>query len=243
MVKKKVKALILAAGRGSRMGHLTENFQKCLLPVNGKSLLETNIEKLLYVGVDECIILVNYRVQDVQESLLKSGLDKVCKLVYTNQISTGKSLNLISDLGYLGDYFFMSHGDIIFPRDDLLRMVEVYHSIKEKNPLASVVGTVPLKMGLTHVTVKRYGDGNLEILDCESYNRNQQIDPNSDAYCCGLEIINLKSFDFSSLRSLDKPMIEAGLVKPSKYNLVFEFRMSNKFRHIETADDYKRITG
>ena len=235
-----VEAVIFAAGKGARMGYLTKDTQKCLLTVGGKPILQRNIENLISEGVDKCIILANYKSQDIQKFLLESHLDNYCELVHTNEVSTGKSLLKVID--DLGDYFFISHGDIIFSRNDLHNMVEFYSSIKKKNPLASVLGTVPVSMNLTHTTTKSYQEHYLEILDCVSYDRTQKIDPRSDAYSCGLGIINHESFDNYLLSVLDKPMIEAGLLKPSKNNLVFEFKMSNDCKHMETAEDYEKIT-
>ena len=41
-----MKAMILAAGKGERMGTLTENTSKVLLDVNGKTLIEYHLENL-----------------------------------------------------------------------------------------------------------------------------------------------------------------------------------------------------
>lgn len=54
-------AIILAAGRGSRMYALTANRPKCLLPLAGKALLEWQEEALLACGVAEIHIVRGYR--------------------------------------------------------------------------------------------------------------------------------------------------------------------------------------
>ena len=41
-----VKAVVLAAGKGTRMGSLTEDLPKPMLPVNGKPLLEHILEQI-----------------------------------------------------------------------------------------------------------------------------------------------------------------------------------------------------
>ena len=56
-----MKALILAAGRGSRMNELTEDRPKCLIELNGKPLLEWQIETLNEAGITDIGIVVGYK--------------------------------------------------------------------------------------------------------------------------------------------------------------------------------------
>ena len=56
-----MKALILAAGRGSRMNELTEDRPKCLIELNGKPLLEWQIEALNEAGITDIGIVVGYK--------------------------------------------------------------------------------------------------------------------------------------------------------------------------------------
>ena len=55
-----MKAMILAAGRGRRMRHLTKDMPKPLLSVRGKSFLEAQIDRLVKEGIVEIIINVAY---------------------------------------------------------------------------------------------------------------------------------------------------------------------------------------
>ncbi len=56
-----MKAIILAAGRGSRMNHLTDDIPKCLVKLNGKSLLSRQIESLRKAGISEIGIVTGYK--------------------------------------------------------------------------------------------------------------------------------------------------------------------------------------
>ncbi|ARU57168.1 nucleotidyl transferase [Oleiphilus messinensis] len=55
------KAIILAAGRGSRMNELTLNRPKCLLEVNGISLLNRQISALKRAGIEEIGVVTGYQ--------------------------------------------------------------------------------------------------------------------------------------------------------------------------------------
>lgn len=56
-----MKAIILAAGRGSRMGTLTDEKPKCLLEVYGKPLIEHQIEALTKAGIKEVALVTGYK--------------------------------------------------------------------------------------------------------------------------------------------------------------------------------------
>ena len=61
-----MKAIILAAGRGSRMGELTERKPKCLTMLAGKSLLEWQIKALTSGGVTEIGIVTGYLADQIK---------------------------------------------------------------------------------------------------------------------------------------------------------------------------------
>jgi len=65
-----MKAVILAAGRGSRMKGLTEERPKCLVELHGKPLLDWQLEALREAGIDDISIVTGYR----RELLATRGL-------------------------------------------------------------------------------------------------------------------------------------------------------------------------
>jgi choline kinase len=61
------KAIILSAGKGSRLLPLTENRPKCLIEVSGRSLLEWQLQSLAANGVNEIVIVTGFRDDLVDE--------------------------------------------------------------------------------------------------------------------------------------------------------------------------------
>lgn len=65
-----MKAIILAAGRGSRMKNLTEERPKCLVELHGKPLLELQLAALHGAGIEQVAIVTGYK----RELLSNRGL-------------------------------------------------------------------------------------------------------------------------------------------------------------------------
>lgn len=65
-----MKAIILAAGRGSRMKNLTDERPKCLVELRGKPLLEWQLAALRKAGISEISIVTGYK----RELLAERGL-------------------------------------------------------------------------------------------------------------------------------------------------------------------------
>ncbi len=62
-----MRAIILAAGRGSRMKELTDNNPKCLLEIKGISLLQSQINSLKAAGIREIAIVTGYKNHMISE--------------------------------------------------------------------------------------------------------------------------------------------------------------------------------
>src|SRR5256885_5535265 len=66
-----MKAMILAAGLGTRLRPLTDNIPKALVELNGRSLLEITIERLKSFGVTDLIVNVHHHTEQIA-AFLKS---------------------------------------------------------------------------------------------------------------------------------------------------------------------------
>lgn len=64
-----MKAMILAAGLGTRMRPLTDHCPKPLLPAGGKPLIVHHLERLRAAGISDVVINVSYRAEQIIEAL------------------------------------------------------------------------------------------------------------------------------------------------------------------------------
>jgi L-glutamine-phosphate cytidylyltransferase len=56
-----MKAIIVAAGRGRRLGTETDGIPKCMVKVAGRSILHWQLDALAAAGVDDVVIVRGYR--------------------------------------------------------------------------------------------------------------------------------------------------------------------------------------
>jgi NDP-sugar pyrophosphorylase family protein len=64
-----MKAMIMAAGKGTRLGTITENLPKALIEINGKSILSMTVEKCTRYGFDDIIINIHHFADMVEEEV------------------------------------------------------------------------------------------------------------------------------------------------------------------------------
>lgn len=66
-----MQALMLAAGMGKRLKKYTANNTKCMLKIQGKTLIERAIEALLEAGVTKLVLVVGYKGENLKKFLLE----------------------------------------------------------------------------------------------------------------------------------------------------------------------------
>ena len=77
-----MRALLLAAGLGTRLRPLTNYVPKCLVPIHGRPLLDYWLEALLYHEVEEVLINTHYMAPMVQQYLIQSTWLPRIKMVH-----------------------------------------------------------------------------------------------------------------------------------------------------------------
>ena len=66
-----MKAIILSAGQGSRLGHLVDEAPKCLIDFNGRSLLDRQLDTLEANGVHEAVVVTGFHDELVQQAIAR----------------------------------------------------------------------------------------------------------------------------------------------------------------------------
>jgi dTDP-glucose pyrophosphorylase len=120
------KAVLLAAGRGTRMRELTNELPKPMMAVRGKPILQHIIEGLSGAGVSQFLIIVGYRAEVVRHHFA-DGRSLGVAISYATQVvqdGTGKVMALGRDFTGL-DPFVLHYGDILVDPQNYSRLTRL----------------------------------------------------------------------------------------------------------------------
>ena len=108
-----MKAMILAAGRGSRMGTLTDNTSKMLLTVRGKALIDYHVDKLIAMGVKDIVLNLWYCADKIKAHFKQKNLGDT-RIHFSEEHSLlGSGGGVYNALPLLGDEpFILISGDM-----------------------------------------------------------------------------------------------------------------------------------
>ncbi|MEZ8094454.1 NTP transferase domain-containing protein [Photobacterium swingsii] len=113
------KALILAAGQGTRLRPITDNMPKCLVPLKGISMLERQVDTMKSCGVENIHIATGYCSEQIVEMGFETSFNK--DFDKTNMVES-----LFSAVDFMtGDQdLIISYGDIVYQKNNLEALIE-----------------------------------------------------------------------------------------------------------------------
>jgi choline kinase len=107
------RAILIAAGRGKRLGTHTDEIPKCMVKVGDKPILGWVWDALSSVGVDELVVIRGYR-GDVLEQFVRTLVPKVTFVDNTEWETNNILLSLACARRYLDQPCYMTYSDIVF---------------------------------------------------------------------------------------------------------------------------------
>ncbi|MCS1408901.1 MAG: UTP--glucose-1-phosphate uridylyltransferase [Verrucomicrobia subdivision 3 bacterium] len=145
-----MKAVVLAAGKGARMGNLTKALPKPMLRVHGKPVLEHIVPGLVNAQVDGICIITGWRAEIIEEHFGDGSAwgTSICYARQAVQDGTGKAPELARD--FVGnDSFFLTYGDILVPQETYQAMANRFGAGDSSGLLAVTEGEDVTKGGLS----------------------------------------------------------------------------------------------
>lgn len=120
-MSKKIQAIILAAGKGSRFHNLTENMPKCLLSIGNTTILDRQIDLLFKNNIDDIFVVTGHKSNLIEKHLSKKNV-KIIKnekyQIFDNLYSFWCVRNFITD------DFICIYGDLVFDENLLFEIIK-----------------------------------------------------------------------------------------------------------------------
>jgi dTDP-glucose pyrophosphorylase len=125
------KAVVLAAGRGTRMRELTADLPKPMIEVRGKPVLQHIVEGLRDAGARRFLIVVGYHAETVRNFFGDGGSYDISieYVTQTVQDGTGRVVNRARNFA-VSSPFILSYGDILISPENYKRVVDLPNDVE-----------------------------------------------------------------------------------------------------------------
>jgi choline kinase len=162
-----MKAIILAAGIGKRFKEVTDQRPKCLIKIQGETLLERTLSILGAAGVKDAVIVIGYCGEMIERAIGATCAGVRVRYVRNSRYDKGAILSLWSARAEFDDDILIMDADVLFPVELINRLVQS----RQANCFlldASAVNTGEEQMLLTRggrvLNIVRGGSGDFDLI-------------------------------------------------------------------------------
>ena len=123
--------MVLCAGHGTRLGDLTREIPKPMLPIHGKPLLEYTLCYLVKHGIDQVVINLHY-MPEVIRGYFGNGTRSGIRIIYSYEetlLGTAGGPRKAAHILSRSDSFFLLYGDLLIDQD--LSAMMAFHREKQ----------------------------------------------------------------------------------------------------------------
>ena len=122
-----MKAVILAAGVGKRLGVVTGNRPKCLLEVGGRSLLVRYLDALLEAGIKSAVLVVGHQQELIRSAVGDAYRGCTLRYIVNDQYRRGSLYSLWLARATFDDDLLIMDADVLCPASFVKRLVNSPH--------------------------------------------------------------------------------------------------------------------
>ena len=121
-----MKAIILAAGIGKRLGPTSENKPKCLLKFGGISLLQRHLQNLMKFSVSEIVIVYGYQKDLIDVEISQFNSEIPLTTIYNPDYTRGSVVSLWCAIKFLkgGTDIILMDADVLYDPRILQRLIQ-----------------------------------------------------------------------------------------------------------------------
>lgn len=223
-----MKAILLAAGFGTRLRPLTDSIPKCLVPIKGKPLLEIWIERLQEAGINAFLVNTHYLSPQVESFIDSSKYKSQVQLVFEPEL-LGTAGTLSANLDY-----FDNEGGLFIHADnyclaDLVAFIDA-HRHRPPNCLMTMMTfrtENPSSCGIVEIDAQNIVRGFHEKVASPPSNL-----ANGAVYILSTEMLNKIIQNFSHVNDFSTGIL------PHFIGEIYTYETSEVFMDIGTPETY-----
>jgi mannose-1-phosphate guanylyltransferase len=224
-----VKAFLLAAGVGSRLGALTANTPKCLLPIGGRPLLDYWFDTFTRAGVTDVLINLHHHADVVREYLkTKEATHRIRTLHEPTLLGSAGTLRAARDFVDGDECFYIIYADN-YAEVDLTRLMDFH--LSKRNPVITLVAyptDEPHRCGILEL------DADDKVISFEE----KPAHPKSNFANAGIHVANTRLFDYIP----DITPVDIGFnVLPGLVGNMYGYVTEEYIQDIGTPDAYRHV--
>lgn len=218
-----LEAVLMAGGRGERLRPLTDNIPKPLLEVDGKPIIDYNVEELEACGIKKIHVTVNYLAQMIESHFdFRRGVAEIECVREPRHLGTFGSLALIKDI---------QTENIIVMNSDLLSSIDFEGMFAHHRHTKSdfTIAAVPYSVSVPFAIMRMNRTRVVSLEEKPTFN----YFANGGVYIMKTELIER----IPKGEYLDAPDFILGLIKDNFH--VSAFHIDGSWIDIGSPDDYR----
>jgi mannose-1-phosphate guanylyltransferase len=225
-----MRAILLSAGLGTRLRPMTDNIPKCLVPINGKPLLQIWLERLSAAGIGPFLVNTHYLSKQVEKFIEGSEFKDQVELVYEPEL-LGTAGTLIKNI----DFFQGKDGLLIHADNYCLADFNAFIRAHENRP------NICTMTMMTFRTDDPSSCGIVEIDDqgiVIGFHEKVELPPtnfaNGAIYILSHDLIELAASKFSKILDISLELL------PNLVHEIYTYETKNIFMDIGTIRNYDK---
>ncbi len=124
-----MKAIIFAAGVGKRLQAFTQGLPKCLVTIDGQTLLARHLEHLQRLGVEGLVLVVGYKHEAIRDAIENENpFSGDIRWVVNEQYTRGSITSLWAARSEMNDDVILMDADVLYAHEILCRLVTSRHT-------------------------------------------------------------------------------------------------------------------
>ena len=225
-----MRALLLAAGLGTRLRPLTDTIPKCLVPIKGQPLLGIWLKRLTQSGISQFMINTHYLARQVETFIEESPYRDSVTLVHEHELS-GTAGTLIANL----DFFQGEDGLLIHADNYCLADLKAFQQAHQDRPTECLMTMMtfrtnyPYMCGIVELDERGVVIGFHEKVDQPPGNL-----ANGAVYILSAELISLMGSEFSAVTDFSTEVLDRFLGR------IFSYQTLEAFLDIGTQETYEK---